>query len=144
MTAGGHEAVRADDEVVPASDVRRPEERVRELERLLGRKTLEVEILKEALELARAKKSDLAVELTTGRFSMKIVTDTLGVARPNIAERVKGNRPKRRPQTRAGDLELAAEIRRLVDARPTCYGTACSRSSFSSWLSYASTAANSR
>jgi len=29
---------------------------VRDLERLLGRKTMEVEILKEALELARAKK----------------------------------------------------------------------------------------
>jgi transposase len=56
MTEGGHEAVRADDEVVPASDVRRFEERVRELERHLGRKTLEVEILKEALERTRAKK----------------------------------------------------------------------------------------
>ena len=30
---------------------------MRELERLLGRKTLEVEILKEALDLARAKKA---------------------------------------------------------------------------------------
>jgi len=29
---------------------------VRDLERLLGRKTMEVEILREALELARAKK----------------------------------------------------------------------------------------
>jgi transposase len=29
---------------------------VRELERLLGRKTMEVEILKEALDLAQAKK----------------------------------------------------------------------------------------
>ena len=53
---GGKEAIRADDEVVAASEVRRLEERVRELERLLGRKTIEVEILKEALELARAKK----------------------------------------------------------------------------------------
>lgn len=57
MTEGGQEAVRADDEVVPASDIRRLEERVRELERLLGRKTLEVEVLKEALELARTKKA---------------------------------------------------------------------------------------
>jgi transposase len=32
---------------------------VRELERLLGRKTLEVEILREALERARAKKPTL-------------------------------------------------------------------------------------
>ena len=52
---------------------------------------------------------------------MKVVTDTLGVARSNIAERVKGVRRERGPQTREGDLELAAEIRALVDARPT-YG----------------------
>jgi len=55
MSEGGKEAVRADDEVVAASEVRRLQERARELERLLGRKTMEVEILKEALELARAK-----------------------------------------------------------------------------------------
>ena len=52
---------------------------------------------------------------------MKAVTDTLGVARSNIIERVTGARAKRRPQIREGDLELAGEIRRLVDARPT-YG----------------------
>jgi transposase len=56
MREGGREAVRADDEVVPAAELHRLEERVRDLERLLGRKTMEVEILKEALELARAKK----------------------------------------------------------------------------------------
>ena len=43
---------------------------------------------------------------------MKTITDTLGLARSNIAERVKGARPKRGPQTRDGDLELAADIRR--------------------------------
>lgn len=37
-------------------DVRRLEERIRELERQLGRKTLEVEILKEAMAKSRAKK----------------------------------------------------------------------------------------
>ncbi len=52
---------------------------------------------------------------------MKAVTDTLGVSRSNVAERVRRSRPKRGPQTRDGDLELCAEIRRLVDARPT-YG----------------------
>ena len=56
MSEGGKEAVRADDEVVAASEVRRLVERVRELERLLGRKTMEVETLKEALDLARPKK----------------------------------------------------------------------------------------
>ena len=59
MSEGGKEAVRADDQVVAAAAVRRLEERVRELERLLGRKTMEVEILKEALDLARAKKPTL-------------------------------------------------------------------------------------
>ena len=44
------------------------------------------------------------------------VTDTLGLARSNIAERVKGARPKRGTQTSDGDLELTAAIRRLVDA----------------------------
>src|ERR1700687_5319238 len=70
----------------------------------------------------RGQKNDLAVQLcAAGRFPMKPVTDTLGLARSNIAERVKGVRPKRGPQTRDGDLELTAAIRRLVDARPT-YG----------------------
>jgi transposase len=57
MSEGGKEAVRVDDGVVGVSEVRRLEERVRDLERMLGRKTLEVEILKEALDLARAKKA---------------------------------------------------------------------------------------
>ena len=56
MAEGGHEAVRADEEVVPTSRVRELEHRVRELERLLGRKTMETEILREALEQARPKK----------------------------------------------------------------------------------------
>lgn len=42
MSKGGKQAVRADKDVVAASDVRKLEERVRELEQLLGRKTMEV------------------------------------------------------------------------------------------------------
>jgi transposase len=88
MSEGGKEAVRADDEVVAASQIRRLEERVRELERLLGRKTMEVEILKQALDLARAKKTDLAVALAaSGRYPVKTVSTTLGVARSNVIER---------------------------------------------------------
>ncbi|HVH80156.1 MAG TPA: IS3 family transposase [Stellaceae bacterium] len=122
MSEGGKEAVRADDDVVAASEVRRLEERVRELERLLGRKTMEVEILKEALELAPGKKTDLAVALTASRrYPVKRVTQILGVARSNVLERREGARPRRGPQERPGDVELAAAIRRLVDARPT-YG----------------------
>ena len=57
MSEGGKEAVHVDDDVVGAAEVRRLEERVRDLERMFGRRTLEVEILNEALNLARAKKA---------------------------------------------------------------------------------------
>ena len=53
MLEGGLQAVQADEDVVGTSRVRELERRVRELERLLGRKTMEVEILKEALHCAR-------------------------------------------------------------------------------------------
>jgi transposase len=59
MIEGGQEAVAADEDVVGTRKVRELERRVRDLERLLGRKTMEVEILKEALDLARAKKPTL-------------------------------------------------------------------------------------
>ena len=52
MAEGGQVAVQADDEVVAAGRMRELEARVRDLERLLGRKTLEVEVLKEALAAA--------------------------------------------------------------------------------------------
>jgi hypothetical protein len=44
----------------PLSRVRELENRVRELERLLGRKTMETEILREALEAARPKNKPCA------------------------------------------------------------------------------------
>ena len=52
-------ALSVDEGVVSVSEVRRLEERVRELERLLGRKTMEAEILKEALERSRFKRPTL-------------------------------------------------------------------------------------
>ena len=56
MLEGGATAVQADDDVVGAGRVRELEKRVRDLERMLGKKTMEVEILKEALDLAAPKK----------------------------------------------------------------------------------------
>jgi hypothetical protein len=47
------------DEVVPASNYRALQNQVRELHRLLGKKTLEAEILKEALEHATGPKKQL-------------------------------------------------------------------------------------
>ena len=59
MLEGGHQAVQADEDVVGTSRVRELERRIRDLERLLGGKTMEVEILKDALDVARAKKPTL-------------------------------------------------------------------------------------
>ena len=56
MYEGALCAVRAGEEVVPATELKALRERIRELERLLGRKTMEVEILKEAIAIAREKK----------------------------------------------------------------------------------------
>ena len=56
MLEGGSVAVTNDDEVTSNRVVREMEARIRELERQLGRKTMEVEILKEALDRVRPKK----------------------------------------------------------------------------------------
>ncbi len=46
MSEGGRDAIQADDDVVAAGRLRELEGRIRDLERLLGRKTMEVEILR--------------------------------------------------------------------------------------------------
>jgi transposase len=56
MMAGGKEAVRADEEVVGRSEVLALQKKVRELERILGKKTMENEILREAVKIAHEKK----------------------------------------------------------------------------------------
>jgi len=56
MSEGGKTAIKANDQVISAAEARSMKKRIRELERLLGRKTMEVEILKEAIEVAREKK----------------------------------------------------------------------------------------
>ena len=54
--AGGQTALAAGEPVVAESEAKLLKARVRELERLLGKKTMEVEILREAVEIAREKK----------------------------------------------------------------------------------------
>jgi transposase len=55
----GATAVQANDDVVGAGRVRELEKRRRDLERMLGKKTMEVEIFKEALDLVAPKKPAL-------------------------------------------------------------------------------------
>lgn len=56
MQEGALVAAGADDQVVPLSEAKELKAEIRELQRLLGKKTMEVEILKDALRIAREKK----------------------------------------------------------------------------------------
>lgn len=53
---GSLTAVVAGEEAVPASELTAAQKLVRELQRLLGKKTMEVEILKEAVEFGQSRK----------------------------------------------------------------------------------------
>jgi len=63
MREGALVAVGADDHVVPASEVKQLKVQIRELERLLGKKTMEAEILRDAIRIAREKKLLLRMPL---------------------------------------------------------------------------------
>nr|WP_234016451.1 IS3 family transposase [Magnetospirillum gryphiswaldense] len=121
-TQGALTATQADEEVVPASEYRSLQSQIRELQRLLGKKTLESEILKEALERDRLKKTPVAVAVAAqGRFPMKAVSGTLGVARSNLAEQIKA-----RPAAKVGrrplpEETLVADIKKIIAGLPS-YG----------------------
>ncbi|HBN5775004.1 TPA: transposase, partial [Citrobacter freundii] len=52
MNEGGKSAIVAGDEVVSVSEVQALEKKVKQLEQMLGRKTMEAEIHRNALEIA--------------------------------------------------------------------------------------------
>ncbi|GJE04226.1 hypothetical protein GMJLKIPL_6187 [Methylobacterium isbiliense] len=56
MARGAFTAAGTSEEVVPASELRAAQQQIRELQRLLGKKTLETEILREAVERIAAPK----------------------------------------------------------------------------------------
>ena len=56
MENGALTAVGANEDVVPLSEAKALKAQIRQLERLLGQKTVQIEILKEAITLAREKK----------------------------------------------------------------------------------------
>ncbi len=56
MESGALTAAGAEEEVVAISEVKILKEKIKQLERMLGQKTVQVEILKEAVTLAREKK----------------------------------------------------------------------------------------
>lgn len=56
MNDGGQSAIAAGDEVVSVAEVKTLEKKVKQLEQMLWRKTMEAEILRDALEIAQSKK----------------------------------------------------------------------------------------
>ena len=77
----------ADEAVVPESDVKELKGRIRELERLLGEDDGKRD--PEGSDRDRARKKTLvALALAeTGRFSMRVVAEALGLSRSNLIER---------------------------------------------------------
>lgn len=55
MSDGGKVAIQADDQVMSAAEAKALKKLIRDLERLLARKMMEVEILKEGIDIAREK-----------------------------------------------------------------------------------------
>jgi transposase len=56
MEDGALTAVGSEEKVIPESQVRELEAKIRRLERILGQKTVDIEILKEAIRIGREKK----------------------------------------------------------------------------------------
>ncbi|WP_406822935.1 IS3 family transposase [Pseudomonas corrugata] len=119
---GSLSAVSVGEAVVPASELSDALKQIRELQRMLGKKTMEAEILKEAVEIARSRKLDCALTLVAGGRPVKLVSECLGVARSQLTVRIKQSvSPKTRRSRPVNDAELVAEIQQQVSELPS-YG----------------------
>ena len=56
MESGALTSIKSEEEVVPVSEVNDLKRRIKQLERVLGQKTLDIEILREAVKIGREKK----------------------------------------------------------------------------------------
>ncbi|HCB1716472.1 TPA: IS3 family transposase [Citrobacter freundii] len=120
---GSLTAVASGEEVVPASELAAANKQIRELQRLLGKKTMEAEILKEAVEFGRNKKMDCACTLVARGRRITDVCRSIGVSRAQLSLRV--NRlsgwQDRRRQSHFDDSEVLSRINTAVAVLPT-YG----------------------
>ncbi|EPO2325446.1 IS3 family transposase [Escherichia coli] len=71
---GSLTAVAAGEQVVPASELAAAMKQIKELQRLLGKKTMENELLKEAVEYGRGKKVDSARALIARGWGVSLVS----------------------------------------------------------------------
>ena len=106
MSKGNKTAIEANDEVVKVVEIKVLKKRIRQLERVLGNKTLEVEILKKTVHIGR-EKNHLAVALVRrGGFPVKRATDAMAVSRSNTYERSRSPRPRPKRYSKAEDAFL--------------------------------------
>ncbi|WP_115304915.1 IS3 family transposase [Legionella maceachernii] len=119
---GALTSIKKEEKVVPQSEVDSLKRHIKQLERVLGQKTLENEILKEAVKLGRGKKTHLATTLARiGRFRVRAIARTLNISRSNLIERL--NAMKKRTQTykKREDEQLLPAILAITDQRSS-YG----------------------
>ncbi|EMR3562306.1 IS3-like element IS2 family transposase [Shigella flexneri] len=81
---GSLTAVATGEQVVPASELAAAMKQIKELQRLLGKKTMENELLKEAVEYGRGKKVDSARALIARGWGVSLVSRCLRVSRAQL------------------------------------------------------------
>ncbi|MCI3461410.1 IS3-like element IS2 family transposase [Escherichia coli] len=120
---GSLTAVAAGEQVVPASELAATMKQIKELQRLLGKKTMENELLKEAVEYGRGKKVDSARALIARGWGVSLVSRCLRVSRAQlhvILRRTDDWKDGRRSR-HSDDTDVLLRIHHVIGELPT-YG----------------------
>ncbi|MQK88160.1 IS3-like element IS2 family transposase [Escherichia coli] len=120
---GSLTAVAAGEQVVPASELAAAMKQIKELQRLLGKKTMENELLKEAVEYGRGKKVDSARALIARGWGVSLVSRCLRVSRAQlhvILRRIDDWMDGRRSR-HTDDTDVLLRIHHVIGELPT-YG----------------------
>ncbi|MFK8671989.1 IS3 family transposase [Escherichia coli] len=120
---GSLTAVAAGEQVVPASELAAAMKQIKELQRLLGKKTMENELLKEAVEYGRGKKVDSARALIARGWGVSLVSRCLRVSRAQlhvILRRTDDWKDGRRSR-HTDDTDVLLRIHHVIGELPT-YG----------------------
>ncbi|WP_128952534.1 IS3 family transposase [Escherichia coli] len=120
---GSLTAVAAGEQVVPASELAVAMKQIKELQRLLGKKTMENELLKEAVEYGRGKKVDSARALIARGWGVSLVSRCLRVSRAQlhvILRRADDWKDGRRSR-HTDDTDVLRRIHHVIGELPT-YG----------------------
>ncbi|HAL6042208.1 TPA: IS3 family transposase [Escherichia coli] len=120
---GSLTAVAAGEQVVPASELAAAMKQIKELQRLLGKKTMENELIKEAVEYGRGKKVDSARALIARGWGVSFVSRCLRVSRAQlhvILRRADDWKDGRRSR-HTDDTDVLRRIHHVIGELPT-YG----------------------